>query len=141
MNNTVKQPIITTTLAAGSVASPYSLLCNITQQLCYKACTSTTPVFAPSFTLKQIVSVGTGAYVALISVQGIISYNKCGSTDCSCCTQQPLSAVFSVPFASTTAPSDVTITASTPIVALTDATCSQLSRQLVCECVLTLTVS
>ena len=36
--NKIQSAVITPILAAGSVASPYNFLINITQRLCYPAC-------------------------------------------------------------------------------------------------------
>lgn len=93
---------ITPTLGLGSVDSPYFVQVNISQRLCSPACESQTPVFAPTFSLVGYSEVGAGQYVATIKVEGIISY--------ACSTGvQPLSQTFTVPFASATAPTSVTV--------------------------------
>jgi hypothetical protein len=138
--NKIKQAIVTPTIAAGSTASPYYIMCNITQPLCYAACTETTPVFAPQFSVKSISAVGTSQYVANIAVNGIISYIRAGQNACSCCTQQPLSAEFTIAFASTATPSDVTLTAGATINTLSANACCECSRTFVSETPLTLTV-
>jgi hypothetical protein len=139
--NKIKAPVITPTLAAGSTASPYYVNCNITQQLCYNTCISDVPVFAPAFSLKQVISVGAGQYVAVVSVAGIISYVRCGNGGCSCCMQQPIAAEFTIPFASATTPTSVTVSQGSCINAMAVTGCADCSKTFVSECPLTLTVA
>lgn len=130
--------VITPTLAAGSVASPYYFEVNITQKLCHKTCKDNTPVFVPQFTLEGVSEVGTNQYVASVRVQGIISYTPC---DGSCCTkQQPLNQVFTIPFAFTGTP-DVTVTAGASVNEIIANACHNCSRNFVSETPLTLTVA
>lgn len=139
MSCTKKIPaaVITPTLAAGSVASPYYFEVNITQKLCHKTCKDNTPVFVPQFTLEEVSEVGTNQYVASVRVQGIISYTPC---DGSCCTkQQPLNQVFTIPFAFTGTP-DVTVTAGASVNEILANTCHNCSRNFVSETPITLTV-
>lgn len=136
----IKQPTITATLAAGSTASPYTYMCNITQQLCYNTCADTVPVFAPIFTVKSIATATTGVYVATIEVSGIVSYVKCGGS-CACCTQQPINAEFTLAFVSSTTPTAVEVTASLVNNTLSTSACSDCSRVFVCEVPLTLTIT
>lgn len=131
---------ITPVLAAGSVASPYFVQVNISQRLCNPVCVDEVPVFAPAFSLKGFDSVGTGQYVATIHVEGIISYNPCGS--CGCLSkQQNISQDFTVPFASATAPTSVTIAAGTSVNAISSTACQKCSREFVSETPITLTVA
>lgn len=58
-NNKIPAAVITATLAAGSVTSPYFVEVNITQRLCHKTCADNTPVFVPQFSLVGISEVGT----------------------------------------------------------------------------------
>ena len=139
MSCTKKIPaaVITPTLAAGSVASPYYFEVNITQKLCHKTCKDNTPVFVPQFTLEGVSEVGTNQYVASVRVQGIISYTPC---DGSCCTkQQPLNQVFTIPFAFTGTP-DVTVTAGVSVNEILANACHNCSRNFVSETPITLTV-
>lgn len=133
----ISAAIITPTLAAGSVASPYYFEVNISQKLCHKTCKDNTPVFIPQFSLVDVVEVGTNQYVATIRVQGAISYTPC---DGSCCSkQQPLNQTFTVPFAFTGTP-DVTITAGASVNEIVASACHNCSRNFVSETPLTLTV-
>lgn len=132
--------IITATLAAGSVASPYYVQVNISQRLCSPACESQTPIFAPAFSLVGYSEVGTGQYVATIKVEGIISYVPCGGNTCTTRTQV-LSQTFTVPFASATAPTSVTITPGTSVNAVVASGCQSCSRDFVSETPISLTVA
>jgi hypothetical protein len=137
--NQVKPPIITATLSAGSVTSPYAILTNITQTLCYKTCSESTPVFNPRFSVVGYSKVGTSQYVATIHCEGIISYVPCGG-DCGCTKQQPLSANFTIPFTFATTPTSVTITQDATFNAISATTCQQCSRTFVSETMLRLTI-
>jgi hypothetical protein len=138
--NKIQSPVVTATLAAGSAASPYYVLANITQKLCYKTCADTAPVFDAKFTLLGYSQVGTSQYVANINVHGIICYVRCGG-GCDCTEQQPLSANFTVPFYSATAPSSVTLAQGAVFNTMSASGCQMCSRLFVSECPLTLTVS
>lgn len=105
----VQSAIITPVLAAGSTENPYLYSINITQRLCSPACADNPPVFTPQFQVTNIASLGGNMYMATIRVQGLISYVPCGKTSC-CAKTQPLSQSFTIPFESTTAPTNVTIT-------------------------------
>lgn len=131
---------ITPVLAAGSVASPYFIQVNISQRLCTQVCADSVPVFAPSFSLRGYSQVGTGQYVATIHVEGIISYDPCGSSGC-CSRQQNISQDFTVPFASTAAPTSVTIAAGVSVNAISATACQRCSRDFVSETPITLTVA
>lgn len=135
----IQSAVITPILAAGSTASPYFYQVNITQRLCYPACVDDTPVFAPQFQLVGTTQVGTGQYVVTIRVQGIISYVQCGG-GCGCTKQQPLSQDFTIPIASTTAPT-VTIASGTTVNNIAATACQPCSRTFVSETPLTLTVA
>jgi hypothetical protein len=136
--NQNQAPIINTTLAAGSVASPYYISCNITQKLCYKTCVEDTPVFNPRFSIIGFSKVGTAQYIATVHVEGIICYNPCGT--CCCAAQQPLSANFTIPFYTTTTPLSVTVTQGATINTMAKG-CQNCSRQFVSETPLTMAVS
>lgn len=138
--NQVQPPIITATLAAGSVASPYYIMANITQRLCYKTCVDSTPVFSPRFSVLSFAKVGTAQYMATVHVEGIISYIPCGG-DCGCTKQQPLSANFTIPFYTTTTPLTVAITQGTTINDIAASGCVNCSRTFISETPLQLTVS
>lgn len=131
---------ITPVLAAGSVESPYFIQVNISQRLCTPVCADSVPVFAPTFSLKSYAEVGTNQYVATIHVEGIISYDPCGSNGC-CSKQQNISQDFTVPFASATAPTAVTIAAGTSVNAISATACQKCSRDFVSETPVTLTVA
>lgn len=132
--------IITPTLAAGSVASPYFVQVSISQRLCSPACEDQTPIFTPAFSLVDFSEVGAGQYVATIKVEGIISYVPCGGN--SCCTRtQVLSQTFTVPFASETAPTSVTIESGVPVNTVVTSACQSCSRDFVSETPITLTVA
>lgn len=138
--NKIQPAVITPTLAAGSVASPYFVLVNITQRLCFPTCVEqNAPVFNPRFSLKSVAQVATGQYVATIHVEGIISYVRCNG-GCNCTKQQPLSQDFTVPIASATAPT-VTITQGTVVNAVASNGCQECSRSFVSETPLTITVA
>lgn len=131
---------ITPTLAAGSVASPYYIQVNISQRLCSPACEDQSPVFNPAFSLVGYSEVGTGQYVATIKVEGVISYVPCGGNAC-CTRTQVLSQTFTVPFASATAPTSVTIASGTTVNAVVTSACQSCSRDFVSETPITLTVA
>lgn len=132
--------IITATLAAGSVTSPYYVQVNISQRLCTPACEDQTPVFTPAFSLVGFSAVGTGQYVATIKVEGIISYVPCGGNSCNTRTQV-LSQTFTVPFASETAPTTVTIAQGTVENSIVTSACQNCSRDFISEAPITLTVA
>ena len=131
---------ITPTLGLGSVDSPYFVQVNISQRLCSPACESQTPVFAPTFSLVEYSEVGAGQYVATIKVEGIISYVPCGGNACSTRTQV-LSQTFTVPFASATAPTSVTIASGVAVNAVITSGCQSCSRDFVSETPITITVA
>ena len=131
---------ITPELAAGSTASPYFVQVNISQRLCTPVCADAVPVFNPTFSLKGYADVGTGQYVATIHVEGIISYDPCGSTGC-CSKQQNVSQDFTVPFAAATAPTSVTIAAGVSVNSISATACQRCSRDFVSETPITITVA
>lgn len=137
--NKIQPASITPTLAAGSVASPYFVLVNISQKLCFSTCVEQTPVFAPQFSVKSVAQVATGQYVATLHAEGIISYVSCKG-GCNCTKQQPLSQDFTVPIASATAPT-VTIEQGATVNAVASSGCCSCSRSFVSETPLTITVA
>lgn len=137
--NKLQSPVITPVLAAGSTASPYYVQVNITQRLCFPTCVENTPVFAPQFALVGVSQVGVGQYAATFRVQGIISYVPCNG---GCCTKsQPLSGTFTIPIASATAPTNVSIVAGATVNAIAASGCQKCSRTFVSETPLSLTVT
>lgn len=140
MTNKIQSAVITPVLAAGSTTSPYYYLLNITQRLCFPTCADNTPVFTPQFTLVGTTQVGTGQYVATIRVQGIISYVPCNG-GCCCTKTQPLSQEFTIPIASATAPTSVTVVAGNTINSIAATSCNPCSRTFVSETPLTITVA
>ena len=139
-NKKVHPATITPVLAAGSVASPYYVQVNISQRLCKKTCVSKIPVFGPQFSLVGYDQVGTGQYVATIRVEGIIAYTPCDTNGC-CDKTQILSQEFTVPFASATAPTSVSIAAGVTVNNIAAAPCQNCSRDFVSETPLSLTVA
>ena len=140
MTNKIQSAVITPVLAAGSTTTPYYYLLNITQRLCFPTCADNTPVFTPQFTLVGITQVGTGQYIATIRVQGIISYVPCNG-GCCCTKTQPLSQEFTIPIASATAPTSVTVVAGNTINSVAATSCNPCSRTFVSETPLTITVA
>lgn len=136
----IQPAIITPVLAAGSTTSPYFFQVNISQRLCEKTCAEITPVFAPRFSFRSLATVGTGQYVATIHVEGIISYVPCNG-GCNCTKQQPLSQDFTIPIASATAPTAVTIAQGASVNSIAATSCKPCSRAFVSETPLTVTVA
>lgn len=132
--------VITPVLAAGSVASPYFVQVNISQRLCKKACVNLPPVFNPVFSLVDYASVGTGRYVAIVKVEGVVSYTPCETNGCND-KIQVISQEFTIPFASAAAPTSVTITQGTSVNAIAVTACQNCSRMFVSETPVILTVS
>ena len=130
---------ITATLAAGSVASPYQYLINITQKLCKPSCVEQTPVFAPVFSLVGITQVGVGQFLATIHVEGVISYVPCDGNVC-CTKLQLISQDFTIPIAAT-AVTTVTLAKGTTINTIAGAPCKTCSRNFVSESPLVVTVA
>lgn len=137
--NKIQPAVITPTLAAGSVASPYYVLVNISQRLCFPTCVERTPVFNPTYSLKSVAQVATGQYVATLHVEGIVSYVQCNG-GCNCTKQQPISQDFTVPIASATAPT-VTIAQGAAVNTVAANGCQSCSRAFVSETPLTITVA
>lgn len=130
---------ITFTLAAGSVASPYYGMVNISQQLCAPVCSEDTPVFTPKFSLEGYSEVGVGQYVATIHVEGVLSYAPNGSN---CCARVMIvKQNFTVPFASATAPTSVTIVPGNTINSVNTAACQNSTRDFVSETPITITIA
>lgn len=130
---------ITATLAAGSVASPYQYLINITQKLCKPSCVEQTPVFAPVFSLVGITQVGVGQLLATIHVEGVISYIPCDGNVC-CTKSQLISQDFTIPIAAA-AVTTVTLAKGTTINTIAGAPCKKCSRNFVSESPLVVTVA
>ena len=101
--------IISATLAAGSVTSPYFYQVNVTETLCKNSCSEATPDFKPVFALVGYSNVGNGQYMATVSCSGVICYIPCGGGAC-CTKSQLVSQLFTIPFYSEDAPESVTLT-------------------------------
>ena len=138
--NKINSATITPVLAAGSVASPYYVQVNISQRLCYKSCVESQPSFAPLFSVKSVAQVGTGQYVATIHVEGLVSYIPCNGDEC-CTKTQLISQDFTLPIASATAPTSVTVVPGTPVNVIVGGTCQSCSRSFVNETPITVTVA
>lgn len=134
-----KNAKITPILAAGSIDSPYFAQLYISQELCHKVCKDNVPVFAPAVTYVSISEVDTGQYVATFHVEGVISYLPCGR----CCTTQTMnvSQNFTLPIASATAPTSVTVTAGPVVNALIAPSCKNCTDDFSSQIPLTITVS
>ena len=132
-------PIITATLAAGSVASPYYLDVIIREKLCHKICAESVPVFSPAFSVVGTSQVAEGQYMVTLNVQGIISYTPCGST---CNTRTMIiSENFQVPLAADTEPSDVSIAAGVTVNTIETEPCKKCSEWMVSRTPISLTVT
>lgn len=140
MSNKVNSATITPVIAAGSTTSPYFVLVNISQRLCYKTCVSRSPVFDPRFSVVGFSQVGTGHYVATIHVEGIICYSPCESNGC-CDKMQNVSQDFTIPFASTDALSSVTLEQGASVNVMAAVDCQKCSRSFVSETPLSLTIA
>jgi hypothetical protein len=138
--NQVQPADITATLAAGSIASPYYFMVNISQRLCSKVCSQQGAVFNPRFSLLGYSKVGTNQFVATIHCEGIISYIPCGG-NCDCTKQQPLSQNFTVPFYFSGTPLSVTLTQGSTINAIATTNCQSCSRWLASDTPISLAVS
>jgi hypothetical protein len=138
--NQVQPADITATLAAGSVASPYYFMANISQRLCFKSCVQNTPVFSPRFSLLGFAKVGTNQFVATVHCEGIISYIPCNG-NCDCTKQQPLSQDFTIPFYFSGTPLNVAIAQGVTVNSLAASNCQTCSRNFVSETPISLTVS
>lgn len=132
--------IITATLAAGSVTSPYFVEVNLSQRLCSPTCVDRTPVFNPSYSFVSISNVGTSQYVVTIHVEGVIAYIPCGGNLCNTRTQL-ISQDFTIPLYSATEPTAVTIGAGTTVNKVTQVGCQNCTRDFVSETPITITVT
>lgn len=137
--NKIQSANITATLAAGSTASPFAYLINVTQRLCYPTCVDTIPVFLPQYSLVSTSLVSTGLYAVTINVQGTINYVPCNG-GCACTKAQPLNQNFTILISSATVPT-ITIAqgATTNVVSAT--ACQPCSRTFVSETPVTVTVA
>lgn len=131
--------IITPVLAAGSAASPYFVQLNVLQELCHKACKDNTPVFVPAISYVSLSEVATGQYVATFHIEGVISYLPCNG-GCNSKTMN-ISQDFTIPIASATAPTSVTVTSGVAVNTLIAPPCKSCTREFVSEIPLTITVS
>lgn len=138
--NKINSAVITPVLAAGSVASPYYFQVNISQRLCWPACADQTPVFNPAFSLEGVSQVGTGEYVATIKVEGVIAYVPCGQNVC-CTRSQLVSQTFTIPIASATAPTGVTLSQGVSVNTVSVGACQNCGRSFVSETPLVVTVA
>ena len=138
--NKNNQATITATLAAGSTTSPYFVEVNISQTLCSPTCVDETPVFNPAFSYVSLSNVGTGQYVINVHVEGVIAYVPCGCGTCGT-RSQLISQDFTIPLASATAPTSVTIEPGTAVNTIDAVGCQNCGRLFVCEVPLTITVA
>ena len=136
----INSATITPVLAAGSTTSPYFFQVNITQRLCHKSCVEATPSFNPTISVKSVSMVGNGQYMATIHTEGVIAYTPCDGNVC-CTKTQLISQDFTIPFASATAPTSVTVTTGVPVNAVVGAMCQNCSRNFVSEVPITLTIA
>lgn len=131
--------IITATLAIGSTgATPYYDV-NITQQLCTPACVDEIPVFNPQFSVKTVAPVGTNQYLAVIHVEGVVSYIPCNCNSC-CTRSQVISQDFTIPIYKTSVPT-VTLTAGAAQNGIARISCCDCSKTFVSDIPLTLTIA
>lgn len=107
----------TMNLAAGRAASPFYYEAKVLHRLCGK--TSCPPVFVPTFSVigfRQVsATAAAGQYVAIVNVQGIVTFTPCGSC---CAKSQTVNETIDVPFFSATAPTAVSIASGSPFNAL-----------------------
>jgi hypothetical protein len=130
---------ITTTLALGSIDSPYYVQAKIEHRLCAPVCVSQVPIFNPIFSVVSFAEVGSGQYVATIRVEGVVYYNPCEGNTCAT-RMSTINETFPIPFTSTTAPTSVTISAGTVTNSLV-ATCQNYTRDFVSDVPINLTVA
>jgi hypothetical protein len=131
---------ITTTLGLGSIDSPYYVQVHIVQRLCSPVSENQVPIFNPTFSVVSFAEVGSGQYVAIVKVEGIIYYNPCGGNTCAT-RMLTINETFPIPFASTTAPTSVTISAGTIANSLSMAPCQSSTREFVSDVPISLTVA
>ena len=140
MNCNMIQPAsITVTPMLGSTTSPYDVLVNITQRLCFPCCVATPPVFDAKFSNKGVAQVADGMYVATLHCEGIICYTPLGG-GCGCTKMQPLSQDFTVPIAAASMPT-ISLEPEASINTLAATACQQASRTFVSETPLAITVT
>ena len=142
MNNCKKTnaAVITPVLAAGSVTSPYYVQAKITKKLCKRVCVNEIPVFAPAFSVVSVNVVATGQYVATIHVEGSVTYNPCNG--CGCAAEvEIVSQNFTVPIASATAPTSVTISTGVSVNSIVVDGCETCGANFKSETPLTITVA
>lgn len=132
--------IITTTPGLGSIDSPYFVQVHIAQRLCSSVCAEQVPIFNPTFSVVSYEAVGAGQYVAIVKVEGIIYYDPCEGNTCATKLQK-IDQTFPLAFASTTAPTSVTISAGVAVNAMSVVGCNNHSRDFVSEIPINLTVA
>ena len=137
--NAIQPASISVTPMLGSTTSPYDVLVNITQRLCFPCCTATPPVFDPRYSVVGVSQVGDGAFVATLHCEGVICYTPLNG-GCGCTKMQPLSQDFTIPIAATSLPT-VTITPEASRNALAATACQSASRTFVSETPLAITVT
>jgi hypothetical protein len=131
--------IISATLAAGSVTSPYFYQVNVTETLCKNSCSEATPDFKPVFALVSYSNVGKGQYMATVSCSGVICYIPCGGGAC-CTKSQLVSQLFTIPFYSEDAPESVILTQGVSVNAISVKGCQSCGNVFVSETPLSLDV-
>ena len=140
MNKRTIPANITATLALGSTATAPYYDVNITQQLCTPACVDETPVFAPTFSVKSIVNVGTSQYLVVLHVEGVINYIPCNCGTC-CTRSQVVSQDFTIPVYSATAINSVTPAIGAIQNGIAKIACCSCSKTFVSYVPLTLTIA
>jgi len=131
---------ISTTLAAGSTASPFYYDVVITKQLCSKTCASKSPIFNPTFSLVSSTLVGTNQYELVVNVQGTVTYTPCGSCECNA-KSQVVNENFVLPLYSTNAPSAISVSGVPVLTKVQTIGCSNCGNVMVSDCALTLNVT
>lgn len=137
--NMIQPASISVTPMLGSTTSPYDVLVNITQRLCYPCCVATPPVFDGRISYVGVTPVGTGQYVATFHCEGVICYTPLGG-GCGCTKAQPLSQDFTVPIAADAVPT-ITMSQGASKNTLAASACQNASRTFVSETPLTITVA
>ena len=136
----ITSAIITPVLAAGSTTSPYQFQVNITQRLCHSSCIGLQPSFSPIFSFREISKVADNQYMVRVHIEGTVVYIPCDGNEC-CTKTQLISQDFSIPVASTAAPTAVTVEGGNPVNAIVGQPCQKCSRTFVSEAPLTLTIA
>lgn len=79
-------------------------------------------------------------YMVRVHIEGTVVYVPCDGNEC-CTKMQLISQDFSIPVASTVAPTAVTVEGGNPVNAIVGQPCQRCSRTFVSEAPLTLTIA